>query len=92
MAGDLDPPMERLIDSDGDAYHPFAEFQRCGLLWLANVAAFAPRGYAVAFHYDSSRFKEAIGWSFHGDGTVPWEIPVLSETTEMMRRSKLVMP
>ncbi len=88
----LDPPLETRIDIDGDLYHPFAEFRRAGLLWLANTAAFNPRGYTIRFHYDSHGFRNVVGWSIAGDGVVPFETPVFEETIEMMRRSKQVMP
>ena len=88
----LDPPLETRIDIDGDLYHPFSEFRRAGLLWLANTAAFNPRGYTVRFHYDTHGFRNVVGWSMAGDGVVPFETPVFEETIEMMRRSKQVMP
>ena len=86
------PPFTDIVDVDGDIYHPFAEFRTAGLLWLANVAAFNPRGYTVRFHYDTHAFRTAVGWSIAGDGVVPFETPVFAETIEMMRRSKQVMP
>jgi hypothetical protein len=90
----MDPltSLETRIDSDGESYHPFAEFRRCGLLWLANTAAFNPRGYTVRFHYTNHDFTETIGWSKVGDGQIPWDTPVIEETIEMMRRSKATMP
>jgi hypothetical protein len=84
--------LETRVDVDGDTYHPFSEFRRAGLLWLANTAAFNPRGYTIRFHYGTHDFVEAVGWSMAGDGRVPFETPVFEETVEMMRRSKAVMP
>ena len=86
------PPFTNLVDCDGDVYHPFAEFRDAGLLWLANTAAFNPRGYTIRWHYRTHAFDEAVGWSMAGDGVVPFETPVFGETIEMMRRSKQVMP
>jgi len=85
-------PLETAVDSDGDTYHPFAEFRNAGLLWLANTAAFNPRGYTIRFHYDNHQFHNAVGWSIAGDGKVPFYTPVFDETVEMMRRSKQIMP
>jgi hypothetical protein len=85
-------PLETFTDIDGEDYHPFAEFRRCGLLWLANTAAFNPRGYTVRFHYATREYTTAVGWSMAGDGVVPWHTPVVEETIEMMRRSKEIMP
>jgi hypothetical protein len=85
-------PLETRVDIDGVDYHPFAEFRRAGLLWRANVAAFNPCGYSIRFHYSSHEYTTAIGWSMVGDGLVPFETPVMSETIEMLRRSKQMMP
>lgn len=52
---------------------PFADLRDSGLLWLINAAAFHPRGYALAIHYDEN--GDAIGWSILGDGTDPYTVP-----------------
>lgn len=61
-----------------DRGRPFEELRSDGMLWLINATVFHPRGYALAFHFDS--LGQATGWSLMGDGTESWQFGCDEET------------
>jgi YD repeat-containing protein len=48
----------------------FEEFRKAGFLWLINTAVFHPRGFAIAFSYNSE--GNVSGWQLLGDGRERW--------------------
>lgn len=68
MANSL--PDGRDLNSTDTTLRTFAEFRDTGLLWLVNATVFHPRGFALAFVFDTDR--NVIGWRLLGNGKEPW--------------------
>lgn len=85
--------LEVLVGPDGESYHPWAEFQKSGALWLVNATLWHPRGYAMLMYYPDDTFSESIGYKIVGEGKRPWTTPVnLREINEAFRKFKALYP
>lgn len=62
---------------------PFDQMQAAGLLWLFNRACLHPRGFALAFHYDTS--GAVVGWELQGDGSEPWAFDEVTDDLSFAR-------
>lgn len=69
---------------------PFSELRDSGLLWLMNRVVFHPRGWALAFHYDSN--DVLVGWSLLGDGAEVWSMGIDGEDETFAKVQALLAP